>query len=135
MTDTTDATDPAETGRAVDLADDAGTPWWDGSLRWTDAQDRIHRIGAPAVESPDGGRRWYVHGQCHRLDGPAVIDGRNGSQHMWVVRDVEIRRATHVLDDLYRAGDIDTLSQVLSVWDPAGPDADELLRAIRAAAA
>lgn len=129
------ATSTSTTGNEPGTAEQAGTLWWDGSRRWTDTQGRLHRIGAPAVESPDGGRRWYANGQCHRIDGPAVTDGRNGNQHMWVVRDVEIREGIHVLDELYRNGDTDTLSHVLSVWTPTGPDVGELLGAIKAAAA
>jgi hypothetical protein len=33
---------------------------------------RFHREGGPAVIYPDGIKRWYQHGELHRLDGPAI---------------------------------------------------------------
>jgi len=33
---------------------------------------QFHREDGPAVESAGGTKAWYFHGQYHRLDGPAV---------------------------------------------------------------
>jgi hypothetical protein len=33
---------------------------------------QYHRTDGPAVEFADGGKGWYLNGQCHRTDGPAL---------------------------------------------------------------
>jgi hypothetical protein len=33
----------------------------------------IHREDGPAVEYDNGDKSWMVHGERHRLDGPAVV--------------------------------------------------------------
>ena len=38
--------------------------WW--------LQAKLHRIGAPAIESALGSKMWYLYGKRHREDGPAV---------------------------------------------------------------
>lgn len=37
--------------------------------------DKIHRLGAPAMEHKDGTKIWYLNGEIHRLNGPAVERG------------------------------------------------------------
>jgi len=32
----------------------------------------LHREDGPAVEYPDGIKLWYINGEHHRIDGPAV---------------------------------------------------------------
>ena len=31
----------------------------------------VHREDGPAVEFPDGDKVWYINSECHREDGPA----------------------------------------------------------------
>jgi hypothetical protein len=38
--------------------------WW--------LQDKLHRIGAPALEHSNGTKMWFLHGKQHREDGPAT---------------------------------------------------------------
>jgi hypothetical protein len=33
---------------------------------------QLHRADGPAIEFTDGSKVWYIHGHLHRLDGPAV---------------------------------------------------------------
>jgi hypothetical protein len=33
---------------------------------------QLHREDGPAIERPDGTRAWFAHGQLHRSDSPAV---------------------------------------------------------------
>ena len=54
---------PSESRREVDA---------DGSVRWCDAEGRLHRDGGPAFEQPGGTRAWLQHGQIHRDGGPAI---------------------------------------------------------------
>lgn len=37
-----------------------------------DSKMRFHREGGPAVERNDGEEEWYIHGELHREDGPAL---------------------------------------------------------------
>ena len=39
---------------------------------------RLHRIGGPAIEYPEGYKEWIQEGRLHRLDGSAIeyISGR-----------------------------------------------------------
>ena len=43
----------------------------DGTKRWFLNGER-HREDGPAVEYPDGQKEWYLNGNLHREDGPAV---------------------------------------------------------------
>jgi len=43
----------------------------DGVVRWRLPDKRLHRLGGPAIERPDGDRSWWEHGKLHRMDGPA----------------------------------------------------------------
>ena len=43
-----------------------------GTVRYYNAQGRLHRVYGPAVKYADGTYLWYQNGQRHRVDGPAV---------------------------------------------------------------
>ena len=43
-----------------------------GRLRWY-LNGQLHRENGPAVVNPDGTQAWYLYGEKHRIDGPAVI--------------------------------------------------------------
>ena len=62
----------------------------DGSRAWWQ-NDRRHRIDGPAIEHPDGYRAWRQHGQLHRLDGPA-IEHPDGSK-FWYINGNELTEA------------------------------------------
>ena len=49
----------------------------DGSKMWW-LNGNLHRIDGPAVERADGTKEWWLNGQFHRSDGPAV-EWANGS--------------------------------------------------------
>ena len=60
----------------------------DGTLRYYNSLDQVHRVHGPAVEWADGTHMWYQNGRRHRLGGPAVeySDGnrvwyQNGQMH------------------------------------------------------
>lgn len=61
--------------------------WPNGTKEWYLGGD-LHRVDGPAIEQPDGTKEWYSNGQLHRVDGPAVeyFDGEkvwysNGDLH------------------------------------------------------
>lgn len=119
-----------EDGPAViDLTNGKQTWYCDG---------KVHRDGGPAEDFPDEGiARWYVHGRLHRLDGPAVVI--KTAPYYTEVREYHVGHYRvpdeDVLNALYDAGDIDTLTLVLSTWRSNGPRPGELLAAIRSARA
>ena len=52
----------------------------DGSRRYYNTNDELHRTDGPAVEWAAGEQRWYQNGQLHRTDGPAVIRAGGGKE-------------------------------------------------------
>lgn len=44
----------------------------DGTQHWY-LNGQRHREDEPAVICPDGAQYWYLNGELHRTDGPAVI--------------------------------------------------------------
>lgn len=42
-----------------------------GTKRWY-LDEKLHRVGGPAVEYTNGEKYWYLNGLLHREDGPAV---------------------------------------------------------------
>jgi hypothetical protein len=42
-----------------------------GTKRWY-LNGQPHREDGPAVEWPSGSKEWYLNGQLHRKDGPAI---------------------------------------------------------------
>ena len=53
-----------------------------GSRSWY-VNGQRHRLDGPAIEWADGTRSWWVNGQLHRLDGPAV-EWASGGRQWWV---------------------------------------------------
>lgn len=43
------------------------------SLRtsWYDLSERLHRKDGPAFVYSNGAKKWFIHGELHRIDGPA----------------------------------------------------------------
>jgi len=54
----------------------------DGTRSWY-VNGQLHRLDGPAVEYADGTRVWNVNGQRHRLDGPAY-EGADGTREWYV---------------------------------------------------
>ena len=60
----------------------------DGTKRWYNEANQLHRTDGPAIEYDDGTKSWYQNGLLHRTDGPAaeLADGdkvwyQNGLRH------------------------------------------------------
>jgi len=50
----------------------SGTKVWYLNGQW-------HRVDGPAIEYPDGTKEWWLNGKVHRVDGPAY-EGADGSK-------------------------------------------------------
>lgn len=44
----------------------------DGSRRYYNSAELLHRDDGPAIEFPDDTKQWYQGGRLHRTDGPAI---------------------------------------------------------------
>ncbi len=44
----------------------------DGTKRWF-LNGELHREDGPAIEGSDGSKWWYLNGKLHREDGPAIV--------------------------------------------------------------
>ena len=53
----------------------------DGTEWWLNGQ--LHRADGPAIECSTGYKKWYLNGQLHRADGPAV-ERSNGYKEWWL---------------------------------------------------
>jgi len=58
-----------------------------GTKHWY-LDGNLHREDGPAVEFADGTKYWFLDGKIHRLDGPAV-ELANGTKH-WFLDGEEI---------------------------------------------
>jgi len=54
----------------------------DGDKLWY-LNGNFHRTDGPAVELADGHKAWYLNGKCHRTDGPA-IEWPNGDKRWYL---------------------------------------------------
>ena len=54
---------------------------------------QLHREDGPAVEYADGAKHWYLNGEWHREDGPAVeyADGRK----FWFLNGIRMTQEEH----------------------------------------
>jgi hypothetical protein len=57
-----------------------------GTVIWYQ-NNKIHRLGGPAVKCTNGYKAWYQKGKQHRLDGPAV-ECANGTK-IWFLNGKE----------------------------------------------
>jgi len=51
----------------------------------------LHRIDGPAIEYASGDKEWYLNGKYHRIDGPA-LEYTNGDK-AWYIDDIEYTEA------------------------------------------
>jgi hypothetical protein len=59
----------------------------DGSRYWY-LNGELHRDDGPAIMLPDGTQFWFLNDQLHRTDGPAVVLP-NGERY-WYLNGIEI---------------------------------------------
>ena len=64
----------------------------DGSKQWY-LNGELHRTDGPAVERADGYKAWWLDGKRHRTDGPA-IEWADGSKEWWL-DDKQVAEAEH----------------------------------------
>jgi hypothetical protein len=46
----------------------------EGTKKWRNAKNELHRLDGPAVKYLNGDQEWWVNGELHRDDGPAVVN-------------------------------------------------------------
>ena len=76
----------------------------EGTVRYHNSNNLLHREDGPAVEYSNGDRVWYLGGRLHREDGPAVerpdgirfwyLDGKRLSED-----EFEARKPARKIDD------------------------------------
>jgi hypothetical protein len=54
----------------------------DGNKEWYLNGER-HRVDGPAIEWADGHKEWWLNGKLHREDGPAV-EWADGTKEWWL---------------------------------------------------
>ena len=54
----------------------------DGTKQWY-LNGELHRVDGPAIEYPNGDNEWHLNGKCHRVDGPAY-ERPNGFKEWWL---------------------------------------------------
>ena len=57
-----------------------------GTRRYYNSANQLHREGGPAVEYADGAKYWHQYGLLHREDGPA-IEKPDGTMH-WILHGI-----------------------------------------------
>ena len=55
----------------------------DGSRRYYNSAELLHRDDGPAIERANGTKYWYQNGDLHRTDGPA-IEWANGGKAWYI---------------------------------------------------
>lgn len=55
----------------------------DGAIKWLNNKDQCHRIDGPAIVDSNGSKYWCLNDRLHREDGPAVIWG-DGTIQWWL---------------------------------------------------
>lgn len=89
----------------------------DGVKRYFNSFGKPHRIGGPAVESPDGNSLYYEYGKLHREDGPAATFF-NGTEKWFIdgneLSPLEVLRL-QINKGKISTHDIDTLKELAEV--------------------
>ena len=81
---------------------------YNGTRRWY-LNGQYHREDGPAIEYSDGSKVWYLNGRFHRVGGPAIIR-KNGETEWWI----NGNRVTHEITKWAEENDIalDNLTEV-----------------------
>ena len=66
--------------------------WYDGTKRWY-LNGQLHREDGPAIELSDGTKEWWLKGLLHREDGPAIVKP-NGSR-FWFLNCALLTESEH----------------------------------------
>ena len=61
----------------------------------------LHRVDGPAIEFANGSKYWYLDGKRHRIDGPAV-DWANGYKQYCINGERVTKEAQEVLYAMYK---------------------------------
>ena len=64
-----------------------------GGTKYWFLNGQLHREDGPAVEGASGTKNWYLNGQLHREDGPA-IEGANGCK-CWFLNGKNVTEKEH----------------------------------------
>ena len=69
----------------------------EGTIRWYNADGKLHRLNGPVVERMDGSKEYYKNGKLHREDGPAIeyLDGRPASEGQDAVKNIKFPSDDH----------------------------------------
>ena len=70
---------------------DTVTYWYNNDGKYAGL---LHRVGSPAIEWWNGDQEWYIDGQRHREDGPAVIS-KDGVYRAWYLNDKQYSEWDH----------------------------------------
>lgn len=69
-------------------------------IEWRNKRFELHKIGGPAIIYINGDEEWFVNGNPHREDGPAII--RDGGKHKeWWINGERHRENGPALIDKY----------------------------------
>ena len=58
--------------KIIDLGNGAECKITDDGTKWWYLNGQFHRADGPAVEYVDGGKVWFINDKYHRTDGPAI---------------------------------------------------------------
>ena len=83
----------------------------DGSKVWWLNGNR-HRTDGPAVEWPNGMKEWWLNGEIHRTDGPAIEDS-DGTKEWWLNYEQVTWFEVYCFN--LRTGDIQTAERILAI--------------------
>jgi hypothetical protein len=91
------------------------TVYPDGTKVWW-LNGEQHRTDGPAVEYVNGGKEWYLNNQRHRIDGPAMVY-TNGDKE-WFLNDKWHRTDGPAIEyvDGYRAWYLDGSALFFDKW-------------------
>ena len=68
-----------------------------GTKRWVNDDNRLHRLDGPAVIYYDDDKMWYKNGKIHRENGPAII--QTDGQKRWYIHDKEYDKNDSIFDE------------------------------------
>ena len=55
-----------------------------GTKQWRNERGEYHRIDAPAFETVEGHKEWFIDNKLHRVDGPAIEYSFDGRKEYWI---------------------------------------------------
>jgi hypothetical protein len=89
----------------------------DGTRKWW-LNGELHRQDGPAVEWSDGSREWYLNGELHRQDGPA-IELPNGTCAWWLngKRFKNCERFLKALEKTVSEKRFQEIKSLLEIWE------------------